>query len=55
MAELDTLVELLEPEDVKDLKERVEKAGNGEPAKEALKEKVNSLGNKGDGKFSEFA
>ncbi|WVQ84817.1 hypothetical protein IAT38_006974 [Cryptococcus sp. DSM 104549] len=55
LAELDTLVELLEPEEVKDLKEKVDKAGNGEPAKAVLKEKAASLGEKGAGKFTEFA
>lgn len=55
LGELDALVELLEPEQVKDLKEKVEKAGNGDPAKAALQEKVAALGDKGAGKFSEFA
>ncbi|WVN87443.1 uncharacterized protein L203_102624 [Cryptococcus depauperatus CBS 7841] len=55
LSELDSLIELLEPEDVKDLKEKIEKAGNGEPAKAVLKEKVAVLGEKGAGKFSEFA
>ena len=55
LAELDTLVELLEPEDVKDLKEKIDKAGNGEPAKTELVAKVKSLGDKADGKFTEFA
>lgn len=55
LAELDALVELLEPEEVKDLKEKVEKAGNGEPAKAALVASAKSLGEKGDGKFTEFA
>jgi len=48
------LVELLEPEDVKDLKEKVEAAGAGERAKAALVEKVKTLGEKGEGKFVEF-
>ncbi|ODN79346.1 hypothetical protein L202_03350 [Cryptococcus amylolentus CBS 6039] len=55
LAELDSLVELLEPEQVKDLKEKIDKAGKGEPAKAALKEKVVELGAKGEGKFAEFA
>ena len=55
LAELDSLCELLEPEDVKDLKEKVEKAGAGDGAKAVLVEKVQSLGDKGAGKFSEFA
>jgi len=49
------LVELLEPEEVKVLKEAVEKAGNGAPAKEALVAKAKGLGEKGEGKFTEFA
>ena len=55
LAELDALVELSEPEDVKALKEEVEKAGNGEPAKAVLKAKVAALGDKAAGKFTEFA
>jgi DnaJ family protein C protein 2 len=55
LAELDTLVELLEPEEVKDLKEKVEAGGSGEPAKQALKDKVAALGDKASGKFVEFA
>ncbi|WWD20472.1 hypothetical protein CI109_104948 [Kwoniella shandongensis] len=57
LAELDLLVDILEPEDVKDLKEKVEKAGSGEPAKAAIKEKVASVQSKpeAEGKFSEFA
>lgn len=55
LGELDALVELLEPEQVKDLKEKVEKAGNGAPVKAALQEKVAALGEKGAGKFTEFA
>lgn len=48
-------MELLEPEVVKDLKDEVEKAGQGEGAKAALKAKVAGLGEKGEGKFVEFA
>ncbi|WVR07936.1 hypothetical protein IAU60_004979 [Kwoniella sp. DSM 27419] len=55
LAELDSLVEILEPEDVKDLKEKVEAAGSGEPAKAALVEKAKATGEKGAGKFTEFA
>ncbi|WVQ95903.1 hypothetical protein IAU59_003002 [Kwoniella sp. CBS 9459] len=55
LAELDTLVDILEPEEVKDLKEKIDKAGNGEPAKAALVEKVKAAGEKGEGKFTEFA
>ena len=55
LAELDSLVELLEPEEVKDLKEKVDAAGNGAPAKAALADKVKHLGAKGEGKFVEFA
>ena len=55
LAELDSLVELLEPEQVKDLKENVDKAGNGAGAKEALIAKVKELGDKAEGKFTEFA
>ncbi|WWC66032.1 uncharacterized protein I303_108654 [Kwoniella dejecticola CBS 10117] len=55
LAELDSLVEILEPEEVKDLKEKVEKAGNGQPAKDALVEKAKATGEKGAGKFTEFA
>lgn len=54
MAEIDTLVELLEPEAVKDLKEAVEKAGEGEGAKKAIQDKVATLSG-AEGKFSEFA
>ncbi|CAD6587396.1 MAG: hypothetical protein TREMPRED_004748, partial [Tremellales sp. Tagirdzhanova-0007] len=43
LAELDTLCDLLEPEDVKDLKEKVEIAGSGGLAKQALKEKIVGL------------
>jgi DnaJ family protein C protein 2 len=55
LAELDVLVETLEPEEVKDLKEKVEKAGAGQGAKAELVNKVKSLGEKADGKFTEFA
>jgi DnaJ family protein C protein 2 len=55
LAELDTLVELLEPEDVKELKEQVEKAGNGQNAKNVLAAKAKGLGEKAEGKFVEFA
>ena len=55
LAELDNLVELLEPEQVKELKEKVDSAGQGEGAKSALVESVKGLGEKGEGKFSEFA
>jgi DnaJ family protein C protein 2 len=49
------LVELLEPEIVKDLKEKIEAAGGGDAAKAALVEKAKSLGEAGEGKFTEFA
>ncbi|WRT69846.1 uncharacterized protein IL334_006837 [Kwoniella shivajii] len=55
LAELDILVDILEPEEVKDLKEKIEKAGNGAPAKAALVESVKAAGAKGEGKFTEFA
>lgn len=55
LAELDALVELSEPEAVKALKEKVDAAGTGEPVKEALKAAVAALGDKGAGKFTEFA
>ncbi|KAK6908604.1 hypothetical protein I203_102607 [Kwoniella mangroviensis CBS 8507] len=55
LSELDLLVELLEPEDIKDLKEKIEKAGNGQPAKSVLVEKAKATGEKGQGKFTEFA
>ena len=55
LAELDTLCDLLEPEDVKDLKDKLEQGGNGESAKQALKDKVVGLGAAGEGKFVEFA
>jgi DnaJ family protein C protein 2 len=49
------LCDLLEPEDVKDLKEKVDKAGSGEPVKAVLQETAVGLGAKGEGKFTEFA
>jgi len=52
LAELDLLVESLEPEDVRDLKEKVEKAGAGQGAKTELVNKAKTLP---DGKFTEFA
>ena len=55
LAELDLLVESLEPEEVKDLKESIDKSGEGEPAKAELVKKVKGLGEKGEGKFTEFA
>lgn len=55
LGELDTLCELLEPEEVRDLKDKVEKAGQGEPARAALRDAVKALGDKADGKFAEFA
>ncbi|KAI9638706.1 zuotin [Dioszegia hungarica] len=54
LTELDTLCDLLEPEEVKDLKEKVEAAGPGEGAKTELKARVVGLGQKADGKFVEF-
>lgn len=54
LAELDLLVELLEPEDVKLLKEKVEGAGTGDGAKLALIEGVKFTGEKGQGKFAQF-
>lgn len=54
LTELDLLCELMEPEDVKDLKEKVDAAGPGEGAKTELKARVVSLGEKGEGKFKEF-
>lgn len=56
LTELDTLVETSEPEDIKDLKEKIDAAGSdADKIKGALKEKVAGLGAKGDGKFKEFA
>ena len=55
LAELDILVESLEPEEVKDLKEKIDKSGEGEPAKKELVAKAQGLGEKGEGKFTEFA
>lgn len=55
LAELDAIVELSEPEAIKGLKEKVEAAGSGEPVKEVLKAQVAALGDKGAGKFTEFA
>ena len=55
LAELDSLVELLEPEQVKDLKEQVEAAGQGEPAKVVLVNAAQGLGGKGADKFEQFA
>lgn len=55
LTELDTLCELLEPEEVKELKDQVEAAGAGEGAKAALVGKAQGLGEKGAGKFKEFA
>lgn len=55
LAELDSIVELSEPESIKDLKEKIEKAGNGAPAKAVLQAKVAEIGEKGAGKFTEFA
>lgn len=53
LAEIDALVESLEPEQTRELKEQVEKAGKGEAAKEAIKAKVATVTDKS--KFSEFA
>jgi DnaJ family protein C protein 2 len=53
LAEIDALVESLEPEQTRELKEQVEKAGKGEAAKEAIKAKVATVADKS--KFSEFA
>lgn len=55
LAELDAICDLAEPEAVKDLKEKIDKAGNGAPAKAALQAAVADLGDKGAGKFTEFA
>ncbi|WOO82120.1 Zuotin [Vanrija pseudolonga] len=55
LAELDAIVDLAEPEDIKTLKEKIEAAGNGEPAKKVLQAQVAALGDKGAGKFTEFA
>jgi len=49
------LCDLVEPEEVKDLKEKVDKAGTGEPVKTELIAKVAGLSGKGEGKFTEFA
>ena len=51
------MVELLEPEEVKDLKEKVEAAKSGEEAKTELIAKGKIAGGKegGEGKFKEFA
>jgi DnaJ family protein C protein 2 len=53
LAEIDALVEALDPEQVKGLKEEVEKAGKGQAVKEAIKARVASVEDKS--KFSEFA
>lgn len=55
LAELDTLCELLEPEDVKVLKEKIDQVGLGEAVKTELVAGVMGLGGKAEGKFSEFA
>lgn len=57
LGEIDALVEILEPEQTRELKEAVEKAGKGEAAKEAIKAKVASVADKEEakGKFTEFA
>jgi DnaJ family protein C protein 2 len=57
LAEIDALVEILEPEQTRELKESVEKAGKGEAAKEAIKAKVATVADKEEakGKFTEFA
>ncbi|BEJ11699.1 hypothetical protein CspHIS471_0201590 [Cutaneotrichosporon sp. HIS471] len=55
LGELDAYCEIAEPEAVKDLKEKIEKAGAGAAAKEVLKAQVAALGDKAAGKFSEFA
>ncbi len=57
LAELDTLCEVLEPEEVRELKEQVEKSGKGAGAKEAIKAKVAIAIQKegGEGKFEQFA
>lgn len=55
LAEIDSYAEIAEPEDVKVLKEEIEKAGSGEPAKAVLVGKVAALGDKAAGKFTEFA
>jgi hypothetical protein len=49
------LVEALDPEVVRDLKEKVEKAGPGLEAKSELALKVQSLGDEEKAKFTEFA
>ena len=46
-------MEVLDPEDVRDLKDKVEHAGQGQPAKDAIKEKVQKVEDKS--KFVEFA
>ena len=57
LAEIDALVEILEPEQTRELKESVEKAGKGDAAKEAIKAKVATVADKEEakGKFTEFA
>lgn len=55
LGELDSLVELSEPEEIKTLKEKIEAAGQGDAAKAVLKDAVAALGDKGAGKFTEFA
>ena len=57
LAEIDALVEILEPEQTRELKEEVEKAGKGDAAKEVIKAKVATVADKEEakGKFAEFA
>jgi DnaJ family protein C protein 2 len=57
LAEMDALVDILEPEQTRELKEAVEKAGKGDAAKDAIKAKVASVADKEEakGKFTEFA
>ncbi|WWC73841.1 uncharacterized protein I206_107813 [Kwoniella pini CBS 10737] len=55
LSELDLIVDLIEPEQVKELKEKIEKVENGKSAKDILIETVKSIGEKGQDKFTEFA
>lgn len=54
LTELDTLFELLEVDESKELKEVVEKAGKGDAARDAIKAKASVAAGRG-GKFEEFA
>ncbi len=57
LGEIDTLCEVLEPEEVRELKEQVEKASAGDAVKQVIVTKAKQAAEKaeGKGKFSEFA